>query len=107
MGDGTDLNVTAAIGNRGATLVSAARRGLFVEVSEGASTNTYLKGGAARAAARALYAASFPSCAPRGRRVFPRFDPGRHGPLHPVQIGPKPKNAHPFGRKGTTPHHYM
>ena len=48
MGDGTDLNVTAAIGNRGATLVSAARRGLFVEVSEGASTNTYLKGGAAR-----------------------------------------------------------
>ena len=38
----------------------------------------------ARAAARALHAASFPSCAPRGRRVFPRFDPGRHGPLHPV-----------------------
>ena len=66
-----------------------------------------LKGGAARAAARALHAASFPSCAPRGRRVFPRFDPDRHGPLHPVQIGPKPKNAHPFGREGTTPHHYM
>ena len=63
----------------------------------------YLKGGAARAAARALHAASFPSCAPRGRRVFPRFDPGRHGPLHPVQIGPKPKNAHPFGREGTQP----
>ena len=67
----------------------------------------YLKGGAARAAARALHAASFPSCASRGRRVFPRFDPGRHGPLHPVQIGPKPKNAHPFGREGTTPHYYM
>ena len=25
----------------------------------------------------------------------------------PLQIGPKPKNAHPFGREGTTPHHYM
>ena len=24
-----------------------------------------------------------------------------------LQIGPKPKNAHPFGREGTTPHHYM
>ena len=23
-----------------------------------------------------------------------------------MQIGPKPKNAHPFGREGTTPHHY-
>ena len=33
--------------------------------------------------------------------------PGRHGPLHPVQIGPKPKNAHAFGREGTTPHHYI
>ena len=53
------------------------------------------------------HAASFPSCAPRGRRVFPVLTQVATGPLHPVQIGPKPKNAHPFGREGTTPHHYM
>ena len=44
-----------------------------VEVSEGASTNTYLKGGAARAAARAL---------PRGAQ-----EGNEAASLHPLDLG--------------------
>ena len=56
MGDGTDLNVTKPLAPRSGEKLPAANKRLKagVEVSEGASTNTYLNGGAARAAARAL-----------------------------------------------------
>ena len=34
---------------------------------------------------------------------FPRFDPGRHGPLHPVQIGPKPRMHTPSEERAQPP----